>query len=169
MQIYVTKIRVTEPLLGDCPSHDGVYRFARTSDDKRLLLDSSRMHFCFDEAIRALDLQTTVSASQIRADCELRPPTLHRFVRQFTKNGKRTEVLHESIRTGTVLTFEVAVLEQAEPGGDGLRGPEQHELVGILTVIGKYMGISPWGSKFEYGRFTVEACERIRFVGANAP
>lgn len=60
------------------------------------------------------------------------------------------------IDVGTVLTFKLLVPGDPEPGTQSRgRTPTELELTRIFETIGEMLGISPWGSRFGYGRFKV--------------
>lgn len=164
MKLYMVKIQLESPMLGDQQDNDGVHRFERSKKEGWILTDMDRWHYALSEATTTLDLASSLAASQIRVDLEWRAPSLHRYVktRRDPKTGAARETTFECIRTGTMLTFEVAALESPEPDSIGLRGPDAEELTEILRVVGKYVGISPWGSRFGFGRFTVRSIHETK-------
>jgi hypothetical protein len=55
----------------------------------------------------------------------------------------------------------LAELEQRNFNGIQInsRPPTKEEVKECFTIIGESIGLSPWGSKFGYGRFIVEEVE----------
>jgi hypothetical protein len=164
--IYELKIKLTEKMLGDT-RHQTVRRFNRPPSLKGdILLDIRYWNWAIKEACTALHLDG-LDPDSVRIDPALRPPTLRLFVRSWWKENKRTGARtrqkdqFEMIDVGTVLTFNLLVPSDPEPGTKARgRAPTAEELGQIFAVIGDILGISPWGSRFGYGRFKVVSIEK---------
>jgi hypothetical protein len=89
----------------------------------------------------------------------MKMPTVVLFNRRWKDNGKNREELFEAFREGTVLTVPFYVPSAPDvdlPAVDkNKRPPDNPEMNLLFSFIGEVLGLSPWGSKFGYGRFNV--------------
>jgi len=161
--LYNARIKLTSPMLGDQHTRDKTRRFDRPAALKGdIRLDIPRWHWAIKEAVTSLGM-TTVDPRKILMEHRMKTPKVDLFVRKWTQENKRTgdktqcREMFESIREGAEITLQVLVVEKLEPNEEdtALRAPTSDELTKIFSVIGELVGISPWGSNFGYGRFTV--------------
>lgn len=140
--ILQLKIKVDSHLLGDKKEEDGIKRFKRLNN--RIDLDSFKFKEKIIEALS--DLNFICAENTILFESNFISPTLHLYKRTYSK--LKVEY-YEIIRKGTVLTFNIIIKEGKDmcPNTDLLRQ--------AIENVGKFYGISPWGSKFGYGRFSV--------------
>jgi hypothetical protein len=127
-----------------------VRRFVRTSDDE-LTLDLAQWTWAVNEAAQALHL--SFDTGSIRFPISIQRPTLVLYNRKWHHLGKRREEMFESIRDGAELTFEVMLTSVSED--ETRRPPTAEEFRKVMECVGKTIGLSPWGSKYSYGRFKV--------------
>jgi len=145
--IILIKIRLTSPILGENRLDSrGVRKFKKRSGGD-ILIDKRHWNEQLDTAKGILKLP--VNNSCVIIPDKYVSPTLHLYRRRFS--GTKIE-LFESIRTGTVLTFELATRE------DQPNCPTLDQIEKMLVVIGEHLGLSQWGSKFGFGRFKVQTC-----------
>lgn len=147
------KLRLTSPLLGQQRDPSGIRRFTRTHN-KALAIDLERWIWAFNEAAEALHLGVLTDA--LHPSDGIASPTLDLHHRHWVdrKSGREQQKseMFECVRKGTVLTFRIAVTCK-----DKLPPPTQEQLKAMFNYIGEFIGISQWGNRFGYGRFTVEA------------
>jgi hypothetical protein len=156
--IKIAKIRLESPLLGDKEDGTGVKRFERTTDSSTMYLNNDVFRWALEEAICLMRLDHLVDPDFIVEILPIRRPTFVLYNRKYTDkiSGQKKSVSHEAIRGGSVLTLELLVLNKLPKTKkiNGLRPPTDDELKVILTCIGKFFGLSPWGSYTgKYGRF----------------
>ncbi len=82
---------------------------------------------------------------------ELPPIALHR--RNWNKGGQMKSEDFESFTEGSVVAVKMFLASPHR--GIGGRQVSVEELYDIGSHVGEYFGLSPWGSKFGYGRFQV--------------
>ena len=156
------KIKLKSPFLGNCRTTDKIRRFDRSKAFKHdIQVDMVRWNWAIEEAIEALGMDLDPSA--VRVTPNYKAPKLELYVRRWRdgKTGKQKEEMFESIKSGAVLTIDVLVINNKEPEGsnadDVFKKPTKEDLKDILSLVGRMLGLSPWGSKFGYGRFEVLA------------
>ena len=154
--LYELKIKLTSPWLGQQRTHQHVRRFRREKNN-RLIIDTSQWQWAIQEAAEALHLDC-IDVSTIHTESGFDAPSLQLFNRRYTHKGKPHEEMFESIRENTTLTFNVLVTKPHPVSTEsvGLRPPDQEELMALFAFVGKMIGLSPWGTRFGFGRFTVE-------------
>lgn len=145
--ITIVKIRLTSPILGENRKDPRGIRTFKKRSGGDIAIDRRHWSEQFDIAKGILGLKVN-NGNLILPDKYL-SPSIHLYRRRFS--GTQTE-LFESIRTGTVITFEMATRED-QPGCPSLDHVEK-----MLVVIGEHLGLSQWGSKFNFGRFSVKLC-----------
>lgn len=147
------KIRMTTPSLGQQKDPSGIRRFTRTARND-LAIDLERWIWAFSEAANSLHIALT-TASLHPAE-GISAPTIVLYNRRWKdrKNGEEVQrqEMFESVRKGTVLTFRLAVTTDKEKPT-----PTADQVKALFAYIGEFIGISQWGNRFGYGRFTVEA------------
>ena len=161
--LLTIKIRLKSPLLGQqatgkSPGAKGtsvqVRRFKKEGD--QIAIDVPQWLWWFREAATALGMKD-VDVSCIRMDNGFRAPALYLYNRRWTQSSKLQQECFESIREGTVLTLPLFITSNEDPKSS-LRPPDPTEVHQLFAFVGQWLGISPWGGKFGYGRFTVESC-----------
>jgi len=165
--LLCVKIKLKKPFLGNCRTTDKIRRFDRSKAFKHnIQVDMLRWNWTIEEAISALELD--LDPSSIRVNPTYSAPKIELFVRRWRdgKSGKQREEMFEAIKAGAVLSFEVLVINNKEPEGsnadDTFKKPTIKDLYKILTLVGEILGLSPWGSKFGYGRFEVLSIEPVK-------
>lgn len=163
------KIQLTSPMLGDQRHPDQVRRFNRPQIlQGDIQLNIGRWHWALGEGLMALGLDQ-VRAEDIMVQHHMRTPTLELYNRRWKqkKGGKTVQCqeMFESIRAGAQLTFQIMVPESRDPDDpdqDSYRRPSLDEIRKVFEIVGETIGISPWGSKFGFGRFRVLSVQQLR-------
>jgi len=150
------RIRLDTPLLGDKHTGAGVRRFSRADRRlERLPLEAKLWAWALSQSAEALRIP--YSDDMVRVASSIRCPTLAMHARSYRKaaGGALKKELFESVRAGTVLEVQFMVFSKPAPDAavSGIISVENFRRV--LETTGSMVGVSPWGSKFGYGRFTV--------------
>ena len=157
--LYEIKIKVTSPWLGDKKGVDQVRRFQkRTLDDGAEGFSIDLPYWCWalGEAIDALHIGNILIVDHVRVEDAIKKPTLVLHNRRwYDKVGKPKTEMFESIRENTTLNFKLVVTKAQLLGNALTVSVTKAEIMSIFNFIGKYIGLSPWGNKFGYGRFRV--------------
>lgn len=155
--LLTVKLRLVKPLLGETRYNDNIRRFKLTRD-KKLDVDPAHWNWAFQQAAESLHFE--VDSAALSPELGIKPPRVDLYNRQFMtrKLGKETRgsELHECVKAGTVLTFNLAVLR---PNDAKLPTPSLDQIRDMLQFVGAHIGISQWGNKFGYGRFELEELE----------
>lgn len=152
--LYDLRVRVESPFLGD-NRYPNIRRFRRApGSEEWWLLRIPQWHWACKEAATALGM-VDVDTSQVHFTEKFRRATAILYRHNFTRNGQQAHEMFEAVNKNSILTFEVFLPETPERGGK-TRPPTRDELRKIFEFIGQYVGLSPWGSQFGFGRFTVE-------------
>jgi hypothetical protein len=130
-------------------------------------LDINYWNWLIDESGKALKVNH-IRSSRVWIDDELKCPSLRLYNRPYVRTNKRTgerireDQLFEMIDVGTALTFQVMAVESEGPEEESNQTPiEVEDLKRVFSVIGSNLGISPWGSKFGYGRYKLIDMEEL--------
>lgn len=156
--LYEVKIRLTSAWLGSIRrGNNRIRRFPRGTDDSTLAFDLPAVQWTFQQAANALHLKH-VDVRCIRLEEGFKSPTLQSYKRRYRAGKDRQEQseIFEAMPSGMVLTIPVFITGEMEEESMGRKPPTQKEFEQILTMVGKMLGLSPWGNHFGYGRFTVE-------------
>lgn len=162
--LYTAKLRLTSAMLGDQQTAEGIRRFNREAAfAEQLQTNEELWSWALGEAAEALNLYE-VDMDTIRTAPRYKSPKMVLYTRRWKKNGKSYTEMFEAIKAGTDIYIDFMLLRKAPPGTKelGRRAPTAEELKGMLSVIGMMLGISPWGSKFGYGRFKVVGLEESK-------
>jgi hypothetical protein len=151
------KLRLTQPMLGQQRDPSGIRRFTRTSSNA-LAIDLERWIWAFNDAAQSLHMNVHTGA--LHPAEGITAPTLVFYNRRWIDRKGTKEVqcseMFESVRKGTVLTFRVAVTS-----GQDKPAPTLEQVKQLFSYIGEFLGISQFGNRFGYGRFTVESATAL--------
>lgn len=137
-------------MLGKNRDDRGVRRFAVTKGGQ-IEIDAQAWEWMFKQAAKGLKLD--VDTTTIRPPNGFDIPTLVLWNREKTPVSVE---MFEAIRKGARLTFNIVVLESSVN-----KTPTRHNVKAMLDYIGNYIGMSQYGSKFGFGRFTVESLNEL--------
>lgn len=150
--LYQVKLRTTSPWLGQQKSPKGVRHFRRTPDNN-ILIDLPQWAWALREAADALHMDD-VDIDTINFEAGMRPPTLVLYTRNYKFKGRPKQEMFEAIRDGVPISLDMLVTTSPpDKTHFSLRTPSSQELQEIIGFTGKMIGLSPFGSRFGYGRF----------------
>lgn len=153
-------LRLTSPMLGD-RNINKVLVFGRERKSELILLDQPQWAWAWATALAEV-AGDDVYMHSIRMDRYLANIATQLHSRLYRTGQTRATCDHESIRKGAIVSFGASIVSP-DPGEpqhvQRKRIPESHEIYAALVRIGDTLGISPFGSKFGYGRFNIEAME----------
>lgn len=123
-------------------------------------IDQLQWRWAMNEALAAMGIADQTTADFIRLPLYIQCPKVNYYERAYRSEGERKKEVFESFRGGSIFTIPVTILRNKENEHDaGIRPPTKEEALKMFSIIGEDVGISPWGSKFGYGRFYVTRCE----------
>lgn len=148
------KIKLTAPALGNVKTQS-IRKFNVNKTNGNWKIDHSKLRWAVNEAIEACKLSCT-SVDFFRFPESITCPAICKYTRAWRgRTGDTCTEPFESFQAGTVITIPVFILHhlEDEPEDNELTPPSQSMLIDIFSTIGDNLGISPWGSKFGYGRY----------------
>lgn len=157
------KIKLLSPMLGSIRTKD-CRRFNTREEDGKLLweIKNDQWMWALKEAMDSMGMLKRSSADFIRLPFTIPAPKINYYVRQWRDDtGKKHEEKFECFSAGTVISFDVFVTGSLEgeptPLTEHLLPPTRTELRKVFSRIGYHIGLSPWGSKYNFGRFKLLA------------
>lgn len=162
----IIKCRLTRPFLGARRNKDGIKAFDINiiNNKKYLEVDTPQWRWALREAFDSLDLIPEVDVDYVRLPTDILSPTIRTYTRAWDPKNPKGRETFECYQAGTVISFPVFILSELEQHSfNGIRiearPPTAEEIKESFSIIGESIGLSPWGSKFGYGRFVVESVE----------
>lgn len=147
------RIKATTLFLGNKATPEQIRRFIRVKNDQ-LQVDAPRWQWALKEAATSLGIDTDLNA--IRLPLGVRMPTLATYNRPFKRRGVECFEKFECIRIGAVMTIPIFISQEPDPATRRENHPEPptpEQMRALLRFVGIHIGLSPWGSQFNYGRF----------------
>jgi hypothetical protein len=138
------ELKVVTRWMGDQRSDEQVRRF-RYTPSREVAIDFA--DWGNTVAKGAKDLGITWDKHGIKFQEGFTPPEIKLFKRTFNRTQKED---FESIPSGTVIKTKIVIDEEKNPD------VTKDDVINIFNHIGEFYGLSPWGVKFNYGRFKVE-------------
>lgn len=154
--LYDLKIKLTSSWLGNQRTRENVRRFRRDRDSK-LAVDMSQWSWTFKQAAEALHM-AEIDTDTIRPQMNIDPPTLVLYRRNYTSKNKQQYEMFEAMRENTVLSIKILVTAADKKN---MQSPDAARLRDIFNFIGMFLGLSPWGGQYGYGRFEVQSLTAI--------
>lgn len=156
--LYALKIKLTSQMLGGTVTHEKIRRFDRRRKSSDLALDAVQWRWVIEQAANSLRLPVRTDAIAIPPG--IQAPSFAIYRRHFWRNGtqgKRERVFEdfECINVGAVLTIYLQVADALPGKSQGRRTPTKADVENIFVFAGQFIGLSPWGSNYDYGRFNV--------------
>jgi hypothetical protein len=152
--LYSVCLQLKTHMLGSCtPDKTGVRRFNKTSDGL-IVINQDIWEELFEQAQNDLDTQYDLKA--IVFPRGIRAPALQQHTRRYNRN--KTDFF-EAIQPGTNLKFEILIRSS-----NFRHAPGQEGLLKLLTHVGEWCGISPWGTKFGYGKFAPQSVTPLKHL-----
>jgi hypothetical protein len=159
------KIKLRTAMLGAKRTQNNTRVFERDTSysPSKLKIDLPQWYWAIKEAQDSLGMQG-VDPFGVRLEAAFDAPKLEMYVRRWAdKRQADNREMFESVRKGAILTFPMILLTKTEPGAgaaEGKRPPSMSELYDTFECVGMMLGLSPWGSKFGYGRFSIHSLEK---------
>ena len=154
--LHDLRLRLTTPFLG-ATKGEPTLRFDRGDTGDWLRLNVAQWLHALSEAGKSLELPTDMDPTAVTVQpVYRRPSSMVLYRRNYHRDGRPAHVMHEAINRNVILTVEIFLPVNAVTA-DSHRPPTAEELRQMLEFVGAYVGLSPWGSKFGYGKFTVES------------
>lgn len=157
------RCRITKPFLGARRQKDGIRAFdtGKEGDTTYFYPDIAQWRWALKESMDSLGLLPAVDVDFVRLPTKIQSPTIRIYTRVWDNKNPDKREMFQSFQAGTVITVPLFILNELEPTGfNGMpsiqRPPTEEELTECFRVIGSELGLSPWGSKFGYGRFIIE-------------
>lgn len=155
------RLRVTTPWLGERRAKD-VRKFdvSKIGDKTYLVLDLIRWRWAMKEALDSMGVLGEIDIDFVGLPAMLPAPALRMYRRVWDPKNPNNQEMFQCIQSNTVLTVPVTILSSLPetPFSEalGLRPPTEDELKKCFSTIGESIGLSPFGSRFGYGRFVLE-------------
>jgi hypothetical protein len=164
MYVYL-RIKLTSRFMGSLRTDTPLRKLNRPPRlNGEIETDTAHWNWAVQQAASNLK---DVDPASIRVPASFQPTRIevyqHNWTRRIsTSKMVRTEVcsgLFESLRPGAVLTLPFMLVSELAPEDmdSGLRPATAEEFMEIMKIVGEMLGISPWGSRFGFGRFRVLA------------
>lgn len=159
--LYELKLKLTSSWLGSQRTRENVRRFRRDKDGK-IAVDLAQWSWTFSQAAQALHLDN-IETDTIRPQANIDPPSLVLYRRNYSHGGKQQSEMFEAMRENTVITFNVLVTNVPITNRDKENkvSPDEDSLKKILEFTGSFLGLSPWGGNYGYGRFELEKLTKL--------
>lgn len=139
-EAYFT-LEFTSHVLANSTNSDGeTDRFMRDSDNK-LIFQQSWWYTAFTKAIEVSQLKG-IKAGDISMDLTVEAPT-QIYARRYGEDKIRK---HEAIMPGTIVKFNAIVSDHIT----------ESTLQQLLSKLGTFVGLSPYGFRLGYGKFKVK-------------
>ena len=151
------RIKLTTPFLGDIRAN-GVRKFNMKAINgaNYWVPKIAQWRWAFREAMDAEGLLPATSVDYIRFPNNILMPKVNLYSRAQDNNKMDN---YECFSAGAVLSIALFVLGSLETDGSPFateqRPPTKEEVLKCLAIVGSDIGLSPFGSKFNYGRFDV--------------
>jgi hypothetical protein len=156
--LYTLKVKLDSPILGNLEDGSGVKRFGKTADGEFIHFSNDIFKWAVEESLSLLRLDNVISSEYFVEVLPVRRPTLVLYNRKYKdKISEKFKVSsHEAVRAGATITLDILVLAKLPKtfNNANLRAPSTKEIKTVIATIGKFFGISPWGSHTgKFGRF----------------
>ena len=155
------RIKLLSPFLGDIKTPTGrKLNTKKVGDVVYWKPQISQWRWAMKEALDSFGLQLETSVDFIRFPVNIKAPKISAYQRAFhVQDGRKNEIF-ESFAAGAVISFQLFVLSSLEGQNNSMiqltqRPPTKEEVINCLKLVGANIGLSPWGSKYDYGRFVL--------------
>lgn len=155
------KLRITRPWLAERKLKD-IRKFdVDTVGDKLFMsLDLVRWRWAIKEALDGIGVLGETDIDYIGLPASIPAPSFRLYKRIWDPKDPGKQELFQCIPSGTVLTIPLVIFSSLPDNPMaaylGLRPPTEEEIRKCFSVIGESIGLSPFGSRFGYGRFILE-------------
>lgn len=147
--LYIAKIKLTTPVLAAQATSDCIRKFKRIGDG--ISFDPVLWGWLLENAAAGCHLDD-VDLECIRPPSELVVNRIEIYNRRWDNKSEK----FESIKAGSLLDLPLMLTTRhPHSTSSATIPPDLAILRQLLEFMGARLGISPWGSKFNYGRFNV--------------
>lgn len=152
---YTARIRLLTPFLGN-QVENGIRKFRHSQSEppvKALAFDSSLWQWAFKSVHRSREQTWSRDAVVHKRNWETKDK-IELYTRQYRRQNIVIDERFESLDVGAELEIVFGIWAHDAAGEPG---PDVLQFSQMLEDVGEFAGLSPWGSKFGYGRFTLES------------
>lgn len=161
---FYLKCKLTRPFLGTRRDKDGYKAFDTeiVNGEVHYVPDCAQWKWAVRQAFEVMGLIPEVDPDYVKLPVTIKAPTMRLYSRAWNPKNSTQRETFWCFQQGTVLTFPILILSEleTEARNQGFvvssRPPTKEEVLECFKIVGEDIGLSPWGSKFDYGRFTVE-------------
>lgn len=158
-------MKLITPFLGDIRTNKETRKLniKRVLEEDYWLPKIAQWRWAFSSAIESMGLAQTVNIDFIRFPARIKSPKIRIYSRAYERNNPDATDMFECFSAGTVITFTIFVLGSLEVEAmvsENKRPPTREEIIQAFEIVGESIGLSPWGSKFDYGRFEILTSEQ---------
>lgn len=176
-ELFDIRIKLTEAMLAARRGSNKIRRFDIAPVDKKKFPDKPLMwepnllqwRWALKEALEAKGLSSDSVIDFIRLPNQIKCPSIHLYQRNWkdSKNpGVQQHELFEAFNVGSEITIPILIVSELEDKDETqpknafaemfkTKPPTKQDVIDCFEIIGANIGLSPWGSKFGYGRFVV--------------
>lgn len=153
------RCKLTSPFLGDQRGASGIRKLNTITQGNITYFQpgNAQWRWALREAMDVLGILDKTNIDYVRLPTRIVAPKTHLYVRILDRQDPDKRNTFECFQAGTVISFTTLILGRLEneisvPGLED-RPPTEQEIKQCFDIIGENIGLSPWGSKFGYGRF----------------
>ena len=155
---------MTSALLGVVRGKNQIRTLLRDRDFN-VVVPLDHWQWAVTESLSTMNREGDLDSECLREILPFAAPTTVEHRRNFKVGGAPKQEVFEAVRAGAVLTVNVLAStavpkERQKQSSTRLMPPDEKDVADILHCIGKFYGISQWGNKYQYGRFSLLELER---------
>lgn len=176
-ELFNVKIKLTEAMLAARRGNNKIRRFDIAAIDKKKFPNRPMMwepnllqwRWAIKEALEAKGFAAESVIDFIRLPNQIQCPSVHLYQRNWkdSKNpGVQQHEMFEAFAAGAEITIPILIVSELEDNVESqsknifeatfkTKAPTKKDIIECFELIGSNIGLSPWGSKFGYGRFIV--------------
>lgn len=167
--LLLSRVRLSSNLMGirRTPVRGGCVRRFERLPDGRLKTPLPVWDWALRESFETFGWRDLVDWSSVRPDVAFQAERLDIYTRRWNKGAEKMHEDFEAVLEGQEVSLPIIVSQG--PDAIGMRRsvktrmPDLDELAAILSFIGRFLGISPWGNRYGYGRFELIDIKQIIF------
>lgn len=155
------RLRVKTPWLGERRAKDiRQFDISKIGDKTYLFLDLVRWRWAIKEALDCMGILKDTDIDYIGLPATIPAPAIRMYKRRWDNKNPQHQEMFQCIQANTIITIPITILsslpDNPMAAALGTRPPTEEELIRCFAIIGESIGLSPFGSRFGYGRFDVE-------------
>lgn len=153
---------LTSEIVAERRTHRCIRVFDR--DGGRIRTQLATWEWAFKTAAGNLRIDRELDLTSIRPEPTWFAPVETELRRSYRgRNGAKQTERFQCVPAGTEIThrFVISAGPDSHAGkrDKELREPDAEQFLKMLSHIGYFLGVSPWGNRYGHGRFTVRALE----------